>query len=208
MKHSAIPPDFTIVRSRSLSRLVRSGVSAEDPAGQDNTRFSQIRVVIALNVVSIVLALLLFGGLFLSWSLNSELNAVRKELAGLQEFEKRILARVDIMNNGVQHRLSKMDQRMGAIRSDVSLVTRGRRDPASTVERISTMIRNDGAYFGTATAELLLTPELSGQDTQRFVPSQPSGGPAISYGGPPEDAVALFSRVTTADGKVRYEMKR
>lgn len=208
MKHSAIPPDFTVVRSRSLSRLVRSGVSAEDPAGQEHVRLSQIRVVIALNVVSIVLALLLFGGLFLSWSLNAELNAVREELAGLQQFEKRILARVDLMNNGVQHRLSKMEQRMGAIRSDVSLVAKGRRDPASTVERIATLIRNDGAYFGTATAEFLLTPELSGQRSQRFVPNQPSSSPAIPHGGPPEDGGALFSRVMTADGKVRYEMKR
>lgn len=208
MKHSRIFPVDTAIRhlglpgwAQPLPGSAAAGVSERQGPGH-------VRLLIALNVVSIALALLLLGGLFLSWSLNAELDAVRKELAGLQQFEKRILARVDTMNNGVQHRLSRIDQRLGAIGSDIGLVTKGHRDPAATVESIATMIRNDGTYFGSVTAELLLRPELSEPASQRFVPSPSSPGPLAGQGGRTEEQASLFTRVTTEDGKVRYEIRR
>jgi hypothetical protein len=208
MKHAEISPGYKAIKPLVLPGWTRSLLSPGHAEDREKFLLKHVRVLIVLNVVSIALALLLFAGLFLSWSANSELSTVRAELAGLQQFEKRLLARMDTMNNGVQHRLSKIDQRMGVIQSDVGLVTKGRRDPAATVESIATMIRNDGPYFGTVTAELLLAPELSRQNTQRFAPSQTTSGLALPRVGTPEEEVSLFTRVTTEDGKVRYEMKR
>ncbi|MCK7614498.1 hypothetical protein [Roseibium sediminicola] len=212
MKHSEITPDYTAIKQLGLPGWARSLPLAGSSGDHEKSAQKNIRVLIVLNVVSIALALLLFAGLILSWSINSDLNTVRRELAELQQFEKRILAGVDTMNNGIQHRLSKVDRRMGVIQSDISLVTKGRRDPAAAVERIATMVRNDGAYFGTATAELLLAPELSGQTTRGFVPSQSAKPPSFArtYSGadPSQGEASLFRRVTTEDGKVRYEMRR
>ncbi|MBN9673747.1 hypothetical protein [Roseibium aggregatum] len=208
MKHSRISPDDTAVRYLGVPGWSRLPLSVEPPEAGGHYLPRHVRLLIALNIVSGALALLLLAGLVLSWSSNAELNTVRQELKDLQRFEKRILARLDTMNNGVQHRLAKIDRRMGVIQSDVGLVTRGRRDPAVTVESIATMVRDSGGYFGTATAELLLAPELSEQSTQRFVPDRSTPGLSFSDGGAPEGDASLFKRVVTEDGKVRYEMRR
>jgi len=208
MKHSQITPDYTALKNLGLPGWTRSLPSADISEHRQKPFRTQIGILIALNAVSIAVALLLLGGVVLSWSSNAELNTLRKELEGLTQFEERILARVDAMNNGVQHRLSKIDRRMGAIQSEFGLVTTGHRDPATTVENIATMVRNDGGYFGTATAELLLSPEASPSNAQRFVPSGSMPGLSFAKAGAPEEEASLFRRVTTEDGKVRYEIKR
>ncbi len=208
MKRETISPEHKTVEKTQSSKWGQPLRSPKTPEEREKFILKNIRLLIALNAASMVLALMLFAGLLISWSANSELFQVRQEIEGLQQFEKRITARFEVMNNGIQHRLSKIDQRMGSVQSDVSLVTKGRRDPTHAIESIATIVQNEGGYFGTATAEQMLSPELSEQNTQQFVPSPSSPGISFSPAGSNDEPTSLFRRVITDDGKVRYEMKR
>jgi hypothetical protein len=209
MKRETLSPDSKNVSKVTLPKWSAAFLSPEDPADREKVLQRGIRLLVVLNAASIVMALFLFAGLFFAWSANSSLMQVRQEIQALQQFEKRITARIEVMNNGVQNRLSKLDQRMASVQSDVGLVIKGRRDPALMVENIATMVRNEGGYFGSATAEMMLTPELSLQDVNRFEPRQTVPGMSFAVDATETDSGAsLFNRVITADGKVRYEMKR
>ncbi|WP_420334670.1 hypothetical protein [Roseibium sp.] len=170
-----------------------------------------IRILVALNAVSVAVTILLFVGLFFSWSATAELNQIRRQLDGLQEFEKRISGNVALMNSGVQNRLSKMDQRLSQIQSGVRLMRIERGDSDIPVDNLKTKIDEDIDFFHSSTATAMFSPALSAQSVNRFETAR--GTPRVTFARPPSptqgsaQGSALFRRVVTADGKVRYEKR-
>ncbi|CTQ52063.1 hypothetical protein LP7551_00580 [Roseibium album] len=169
-----------------------------------------IRTLIALNVVSVSVAILLFFGLLFSWATIADLNQVREEIDGLKQFEKRIAGNVDLMNAGIQNRLSKIDQRIGLIQSDIRLISTGNRGSNETIEQLSTIVGDSNEFFGAAPAEVMLTPALTSREASGFVPRQSGAGIGVSISPSPAqpDGSSLFRRVVTPDGKVRYERRQ
>lgn len=170
-----------------------------------------IRILVALNAVSVAVTVLLFVGLFFSWSATAELNQIRRQLDGLQDFEKRISGNVALMNTGVQSRLSKMDQRLSQIQSGVRLMRIERGDSDIPVDNLKTKVDEDIDFFHSSTATAMFSPTLSAQSANRFQSAR--GTPRVSFARPPAptesagQGSALFRRVVTADGKVRYEKR-
>ncbi|WP_299478026.1 hypothetical protein [uncultured Roseibium sp.] len=167
-----------------------------------------VRVLMALNAISVAVTVLLFVGLFFTWSATAELNQIRQHLSGLQEFEKRISGSVSLMNTGVQNRLSKIDQRLSQIQSGVRLMRIERGDSDIPIDKLKTKIDRDIDFFHSTTAAAMFSPALSAQAVNRFESARTI--PRVTFARQPEEAQgsALFRRVVTSDGKVRYEKRQ
>lgn len=167
-----------------------------------------IRTLVALNVVSVSVAVLLFVGLLFSWATIADLNQVREEIDGLQQFEKRIAANVDLMNAGIQNRLAKIDRRISSIQSGVRRMGEGDHASNSSVEQVTTVASERTDFFGSAAADIMLAPAITTQNASGFVPRQ--SGVQVSRAPSPEQAGGsmLFRRIVTDDGKVRYEKRQ
>lgn len=180
------------------------------PATSPLTAFLQrnVRVLMALNAVSVAVTVLLFVGLFFTWSATTELNQIRQQLSGLQEFEKRISGSVSLMNTGVQNRLSKIDQRLSQIQSGVRLMRIERGDSDIPIDKLKTKIDRDIDFFHSTTAAAMFSPALSAEAANRFESARSI--PRVTFARQPEEAQgsALFRRVVTSDGKVRYEKRQ
>lgn len=166
-----------------------------------------VRVLMALNAVSVAVTILLFVGLFFSWSATSELNQIRQQLAGLEQFEKRISGNVNLMNTGIQSRLSRIDQRIGQIQSGVRLMRIERGDQDIPIDKLKTVIDEDIDFFHSSTAAVMFSPALSAQTSGRFETASNVPRVTISQSSDQADGSALFRRIVTPDGKVRYEKR-
>ncbi|MEO1114234.1 MAG: hypothetical protein AAFY05_17940 [Pseudomonadota bacterium] len=190
---------------------VKAATAGKDPSPVAAFLQRNIRILVALNAVSVAVTVLLFVGLFFSWSATAELNQIRRQLDGLQQFEKRISGNVALMNTGVQNRLSKMDQRLSQIQSGVRLMRIERGDSDIPVDNLKTRVDEDIDFFHSSTATAMFSPALSAQSVNRFESAR--GTPRVSFARPPAQTQgpaqgsALFRRVVTADGKVRYEKR-
>jgi hypothetical protein len=166
-----------------------------------------IRTLVALNVVSVSVAVLLFVGLIFSWATLADLNQVREEIDGLKQFEKRIAANVDLMNAGIQNRLAKIDRRISAIQSGVRLIGTGNRGRNETIEQLTTVAGERANFFGSTTADLMLTPALTSQEASVFEPRHSEVQVSTSQSPNQHQGSTLFRRVVAADGKVHYEKR-
>lgn len=208
-------PKMTGAPGKSSLDTVKAAATGRDPSPVAAFLQRNIRILVALNAVSVAVTILLFVGLFFSWSATAELNQIRRQLDGLQQFEKRISGNVALMNTGVQNRLSKMDQRLSQIQSGVRLMRIERGDSDIPVDNLKTRVDKDIDFFHSSTATAMFSPALSAQSVNRF--ERARGTPRVSFARPPAQAQglvqssaqgsALFRRVVTADGKVRYEKR-
>ncbi len=204
-------PKMTGEANEGSNGALKAPAAGKDPSPVAAFLQRNIRILVALNAVSVAVTILLFVGLFFSWSATAELNQIRRQLDGLQEFEKRISGNVALMNTGVQSRLSKMDQRLSQIQSGVRLMRIERGDSDIPVDNLKTRVDADIDFFHSSTATAMFSPALSAQSVNRF--ERARGTPRVSFARPPAPAQgsaegsALFRRVVTADGKVRYEKR-
>ncbi len=203
-------PNMTGEANKGSKETVKARAAGKDPSPVAAFLQRNIRILVALNALSVAVTILLFVGLFFSWSATAELNQIRSQLDGLQEFEKRISSNVALMNTGVQSRLSKMDQRLSQIQSGVRLMRIERGDSDIPVDNLKTKVDEDIDFFHSSTATAMFSPTLSAQSANRFESAR--GTPRVTFARPPAasqaaQGSALFRRVVTADGKVRYEKR-
>lgn len=204
-------PKMTGAPGTRADDKLKAAVTGKDPSPVAAFLQRNIRILVALNAVSVAVTILLFVGLFFSWSATAELNQIRRQLDGLQEFEERISGNVALMNTGVQSRLSKMDQRLSQIQSGVRLMRIERGDSDIPVDNLKTRVDEDINFFHSSTATAMFSPNLSAQSVNRFQSAR--GTPRVTFARPPASTEgagqgsALFRRVVTADGKVRYEKR-
>ncbi|MEM8704225.1 MAG: hypothetical protein AAGF82_20580 [Pseudomonadota bacterium] len=204
-------PKMTGETGKRSHETVKTAATGKQPSPVAAFLQRNIRILVALNAVSVAVTILLFVGLFFSWSATAELNQIRRQLDGLQEFEKRISGNVALMNTGVQNRLSKMDQRLSQIQSGVRLMRIERGDSDIPVDNLKTRVDEDIDFFHSSTATAMFSPTLSPQSANRFESAR--GTPRVTFARPPvpeqgpAQGSALFRRVVTADGKVRYEKR-
>ncbi|WP_434054731.1 MAG: hypothetical protein RDA78_07635 [Roseibium sp.] len=203
-------PNMIGEANKGSKETVKARTAGKDPSPVAAFLQRNIRILVALNALSVAVTILLFVGLFFSWSATAELNQIRSQLDGLQEFEKRISSNVALMNTGVQSRLSKMDQRLSQIQSGVRLMRIERGDSDIPVDNLKTKVDEDIDFFHSSTATAMFSPTLSAQSANRFESAR--GTPRVTFARPPvasqaAQGSALFRRVVTADGKVRYEKR-
>ena len=184
-------------------------VGPSKPAQSPLTAYLQrnVRILMALNAVSVAVTILLFVGLFFSWSATSELNQIRQQLDGLQQFEKRIAGNVDLMNTGIQSRLSKIDQRISQIQTGVRLMRIERGDSDIPIDKLKTVVDADIDFFHSSTAAMMFSPVLSGQSSGGFETARSMPRVTIAQPARQAEGSALFRRIVTSDGKVRYEKR-
>lgn len=168
-----------------------------------------IKILLALNTVSVAVAVLLFVGLFFSWSATSELSRIRQQIDGLQQFETRISGNMDLMNSGIQNRLSRLDQRISQIQSGVRLI---QSDVGTEVQvdRLKTVVDSNIDFFHPATAQMMFSPELAANGASRFELARAAPTPRVTVSRQPvpqAQGASLFRRIVTPDGKVRYEKR-
>lgn len=180
------------------------------PADQGATMViwqQNIRTLVALNVVSVSVAVLLLVGLLFSWATIADLNGVRQEIDALKQFEKRIAGNVNLMNEGIQNRLSKIDRRISSIQTGIGAADSSNGNSRDSIRRLNTVIDDGNELFVTETADLMLIPALTSNAPSRFVPRQTGVQVSVSKTPDKPEGSSLFRRVVTADGKVRYEKK-
>ncbi|MEQ8779971.1 MAG: hypothetical protein RIE06_09965 [Roseibium album] len=204
--------DMNVSERATEARTIAPGEgksAAAKPAQSPLTTYLQrnVRILMALNAVSVAVTILLFVGLFFSWSATSELNQIRQQLSGLQQFEKRISGNVNLMNAGVQSRLSKIDQRIGQIQSGVRLMRIERGDSDIPIDKLKTVVDEDIDFFHSSTATMMFSPALSAQNSGRFETASNIPQVSVSQSSGQSDGSALFRRIVTPDGKVRYEKR-
>ncbi|WP_305989321.1 hypothetical protein [Roseibium sp. MMSF_3544] len=166
-----------------------------------------VRILMALNAVSVGVTVLLFVGLFFSWSATSELNQIRQQLDGLQQFEKRISSNVSLMNAGIQSRLSKIDQRMSQIQAGVRMMRIERGDTDLPVDQLKTVVDENIDYFHPSTSALMFAPTVTSVGNGGFETTRSGPQVTVSRAQDPAQGSSLFRRIVTPDGKVRYEKR-
>jgi hypothetical protein len=147
-------------------------------------------------VASLVLNIVLVAGLFLAWSIISEMSRIRNDLSGFESFEARVSKRLEVFNEGLQSRLAASEleiQQMGNTIRDVQTAIDG---IGSEVDGLQEALARSSNF--TAPANIVpAQPEPVVIEAPNAAPPEPSNRNA--------PRVPQFKRVIQENGKVTYQ---
>ncbi|WP_428641265.1 hypothetical protein [Roseibium sp.] len=177
------------------SAAASKSVPKQTPAA-DGSRF---RLLVVTNIISIAMAIVLFLGLVYSWTATSELRRIQADLGDLEAFETRLNEKINLMNTGFQNRLERTDDRIESLRSELMTLNATLQETGAYLENEIRDLRADTQALSAA----------AGAGSSLTLPGgSPAGVPAAGNNSFAQQPSAMFRRVVTPDGKVRYEKRR
>ncbi|MBS3648089.1 hypothetical protein KEU06_05530 [Pseudaminobacter sp. 19-2017] len=193
------------MRASEQDRLT-PGAEAEEVGEARAPRLLRGWAAAVFSLMSLALAVLMAVTLYFSLRSVSELSALEGRLFELGEFEKRISARVDLVNNGVQAQIEKLSSKIGALSADARQI---QADLAAARHELELLAA--GYAEGTDALEIEELP--SGGEVRLTAPFSPAedaaeGEEAQSTAATLPTGSQRFQRTVGPDGKVTYSRIR
>lgn len=157
-------------------------------------------LTVALNVLSLCVAVILVLILFSTWKSVQHLNALESRLAELAPFEERQNRRLDVVNQGIHSQFDELNRRIASVVTELDS-TRSRLETA-LIELRALERQREAAVRGMPQAS---SDASGGREVTISAPSTPSSQSNPSVAEQPVASPA-FRRVVTPDGKVTYSL--
>lgn len=160
------------------------------------------------SLISLSLAVLMAVTLYFILQSVNELSGLEKRLAELNQFEKRLNAKIDLVNTGVQGQIERLSSTVSALSAELREM---QADLKAARRNLEILARSQGG----AAAALAAGEEPSGGEVHLTAPPSPAPAGAEGEGGEAQSTAASqpagswrFERTVGPDGKVTYSRIR
>ena len=158
------------------------------------------------SLISLSLAVLMAVTLYFILQSVNELSGLEKRLAELNQFEKRLNAKIDLVNTGVQGQVERLSSTVSALSAELREM---QADLKAARRNLEILARSQGD------AALAADEEPSGGEVHLTAPPSPAPAGAEGEGGEAQSTAASqpagswrFERTVGPDGKVTYSRIR
>jgi hypothetical protein len=157
-----------------------------------------VAVLAGFAVILMIFAVKLSDGL-------AQSREVTEKLQRVDEFERRIVARLDSFNAGVQSLIEKTNGGVYNIRSEVEELTKANREAATSIRSTAAELQARVQSMGGGSE---LTEDIAPQPVYRSVSGGASPQPSAAVTEAVASGAANFRRITNPDGTTTYQKVR